>query len=580
MRRALALLNVLICCSPGLGAAAGFRPGPSAGLTANLKPGEIREFWVKDGAGADLPAKAVVWTLSGAGRIATTPEGSRVEYRAPRAGGSKATLIATDAAAPARQLVFTLAVTPNPAPPAPARVDLLGDLVHLPAERNQGHASNCFVWASTAAIELELQRRYGIKDRLSIQYFTAIYRPLETGAPADPLCPNNFSAVLEQYKLNQRMVPWSNPNANFLDGGVRCGDPRPARESIGLLPNYRVRDLTSQQIETKLWSDEDVIEELKHVLAQGRAIISKMGGHYTALVGYEASDPDPLKHHWKMLDSLGVSAAKPDGWFLLAMRPQDYNAMDGPGEYHFQFDYIDCLDLDLQPLALPVSRVQPERAAVLEGQPLRLVAGVGGRPPVTYQWHKDGHPLPGQTGSVLALAAAGLADAGSYTVQVANAAGAQASPGVPVTVLPAGTRSICLAPGSGSIGAGATRQFRATLTGVADPGIHWSLSGGGQIQDPAANPVTYLAPAPPAPATLRATSVADPSLTATVTLAVQSADLNGDGQVDVLDLALLAKAYRATRGDANFLEAADLNGDGLVDDEDANALLAQLDAEA
>lgn len=41
-------------------------------------------------------------------------------------------------------------------------------------------------------------------------------------------------------------------------------------------------------------------------------------------------------------------------------------------------------------------------------------------------------------------------------------------------------------------------------------------------------------------------------------------DINGDGVVDILDLTLLASAFRARTGDGNFNEAADLNCDGEI----------------
>jgi hypothetical protein len=41
-------------------------------------------------------------------------------------------------------------------------------------------------------------------------------------------------------------------------------------------------------------------------------------------------------------------------------------------------------------------------------------------------------------------------------------------------------------------------------------------------------------------------------------------DLNGDFQVNLKDLAILAKAYGSTAGDANWNPNADIDGDGLV----------------
>lgn len=55
---------------------------------------------------------------------------------------------------------------------------------------------------------------------------------------------------------------------------------------------------------------------------------------------------------------------------------------------------------------------------------------------------------------------------------------------------------------------------------------------------------------------------------------VISADPNGDGLADVLDLALLARAWGATPASPNWNAAADLNGDGRVDDADLALFLS------
>lgn len=70
-----------------------------------------------------------------------------------------------------------------------------------------------------------------------------------------------------------------------------------------------------------------------------------------------------------------------------------------------------------------------------EGQPLTLTAEVGGgSEPFTFQWYKDGAPVPGATGQRFSLTAVQLADGGLYAVVVANAAGSLASPPLLVEV--------------------------------------------------------------------------------------------------------------------------------------------------
>ncbi len=54
----------------------------------------------------------------------------------------------------------------------------------------------------------------------------------------------------------------------------------------------------------------------------------------------------------------------------------------------------------------------------------------------------------------------------------------------------------------------------------------------------------------------------------TITVAILVGDLNGDGKVDIKDIAIVAKAYGSLPGDSNWNPVADINGDGKVDIKD------------
>ena len=62
--------------------------------------------------------------------------------------------------------------------------------------------------------------------------------------------------------------------------------------------------------------------------------------------------------------------------------------------------------------------------------------------------------------------------------------------------------------------------------------------------------------------------------TASVTARILSYDVNGDGDIDLRDIALAQRYYQAASTDANWTEAqaADVNGNGKVDMEDYVAL--------
>lgn len=63
-----------------------------------------------------------------------------------------------------------------------------------------------------------------------------------------------------------------------------------------------------------------------------------------------------------------------------------------------------------------------------------------GTPPFTYQWQKNGVPIPGATGATHVIAAIAASDAGTYTVVVTNKAGPATSDNgvLTITVNPGG----------------------------------------------------------------------------------------------------------------------------------------------
>src|SRR6186713_2476106 len=66
-------------------------------------------------------------------------------------------------------------------------------------------------------------------------------------------------------------------------------------------------------------------------------------------------------------------------------------------------------------------------ASVTVGSRVTLYATADGSPAPTFQWKKDGSNIPGATGAVYNIAAASLADSGSYRVTATNVAGSAES---------------------------------------------------------------------------------------------------------------------------------------------------------
>jgi hypothetical protein len=86
------------------------------------------------------------------------------------------------------------------------------------------------------------------------------------------------------------------------------------------------------------------------------------------------------------------------------------------------------------PSQAPVLLEGPTNRVVSLGVEANLRVLASGRPPLRYQWRRNGTALPGANTPVLGIANASLADAGNYSVEVSNAFGTVTSADVRLTV--------------------------------------------------------------------------------------------------------------------------------------------------
>jgi hypothetical protein len=82
----------------------------------------------------------------------------------------------------------------------------------------------------------------------------------------------------------------------------------------------------------------------------------------------------------------------------------------------------------------PVILTQPQSQAVAAGSTVTFSVVATGTPPLSYQWRFNEAPIPGATSSSLTLTNVQAADAGAYSVEVTNAAGAAISDDAVLTV--------------------------------------------------------------------------------------------------------------------------------------------------
>jgi hypothetical protein len=91
-------------------------------------------------------------------------------------------------------------------------------------------------------------------------------------------------------------------------------------------------------------------------------------------------------------------------------------------------------DLTVKSLAAPVITTQPRSLVLQAGQQALFSFVATGSFPRTYQWRRDGTPIPGATQATYTIAAVTTADAAGYSVVIANSEGSVTSQSATLTV--------------------------------------------------------------------------------------------------------------------------------------------------
>jgi hypothetical protein len=283
--------------------------------------------------------------------------------------------------------------------------DLLGHLVYTPGERDQGSCGNCWIWAGTGIMEIALHDQEGIKDRLSIQYVNSNYNGGNGSGWA--CCGGDLSGFVDFYDDAGIAIPWTNTNAQWQDGGQRCGygdSTTVPAGTISITPNYPVYSIQTVTIPTQPPVDQaTAIANIKNVLDQEKGVwfafylphepawralydfwddgaesdVYDMGGqfcgdyynsvegggHAVLCVGYNDEDPD--NSYWVMLNSWGTTPERPNGLFRINM-DMDYDCMYsylGASLYSF---YWQTLYVRFSPTSIVAPLVTTTAAASVE----------------------------------------------------------------------------------------------------------------------------------------------------------------------------------------------------------------------
>ncbi len=250
----------------------------------------------------------------------------------------------------------------------PGAVNLLTNVVYVPALRNQGRTGSCWMWGCQAVMWIDYARQFpeagaAMTNGFSLQFMSSYLRVIDEklNMGGTPWTFMRFHRALGY------AIPWSNRNAAWTDGVGYVATP-PA--FIYTQPRIPVASMKLTAVKTFGEPAEDAITRIKSVLDSGRAMYFNMmlandvewdkfldfwgksdatentlftnyvsgetinfttgGAHLMACVGYDDTDPDPAQHYWIILNSWSTGdnpddTRRPNGVWRLPMQV-DYSA--------------------------------------------------------------------------------------------------------------------------------------------------------------------------------------------------------------------------------------------------------------
>ena len=172
--------------------------------------------------------------------------------------------------------------------------------------------------------------------------------------------------------------------------------------------------------------------------------------------GWGAAGPDYTNVHFWEYNSVNLSDGKP----VDVSKRVSYSrqlTMDKDADTIANYSNPSYVLGGWTPELAPVILTQPPATVTIPvGGNTELGTEVAAEPAPTYQWLKDGQPLPGETSSTLKLDAATAASGGEYSVSIENSVGKVASSKTTVAVGAPGTQPTAggTAAPSGTGGAG------------------------------------------------------------------------------------------------------------------------------
>ncbi|PKL59282.1 MAG: hypothetical protein CVV33_08640, partial [Methanomicrobiales archaeon HGW-Methanomicrobiales-4] len=231
--------------------------------------------------------------------------------------------------------------------------NLLDLLTYSPSE-SQGSCGDCWAWAGTRVMGVDLNTQQAKAVNLSVQFTNSCYGE-------NSCCGGWLSDIVDFYNSTLMTIPTSNTNAAFQDGTFSCSASTISSvscSSISTSTNYPIASMAAETVTTTGVAQAMAISNIKNILNQGKAIwfafylpnktawnnfynfwnnqsesalwnpdtycgqswsSSSGGGHAVTLVGYDDSDADTANHYWILVNSWGTTATRPNGVFRVRM---------------------------------------------------------------------------------------------------------------------------------------------------------------------------------------------------------------------------------------------------------------------
>jgi len=410
----------------------------------------------------------------------------------------------------------SLPVARFPAPPADTGAasalvtaqSVLADVSTIGSARNQGSNNDCWVWASSALAEVELAHQYGYRDRISTQYVDSLVDA------SDFVNGGNTSLFASYVNRAGILVPWSNGNAEYIDGVVNsyCTQSLVPTSQIQTNPAYTHAQPIASVLTTQGVGQTAAIAAIQAALDNHHAVSfvfqtqfletesaagfdawwannaetviwpepvagttgmtfdpATWGGHVTTIVGYDISDADPANHYWLVLNSWGTTTTRPSGCFRVPMW-MNYDSTyvrSNATLYTYWFTTL-ALTVDHPVAAAPTVSVPASATAVTLDQPITLEGTVVGNPPFTCQWFHNGVAIAGATSLWLKDPVPAAGDIGSYHLAVSGLNGSTVASADTQVVVDASVPQLLVNPG-----------FETQAASSGATGTGWSFSSQG-----------------------------------------------------------------------------------------------------